>query len=293
MVDRPRFTVLLPTHDRPEVLIYAIKSVLAQDFEDFELAVVGDGCGPETAALMKGITDPRVLWLDLPKAPGFGYANRNAALAQTSGDLVAFLGHDNLYLPDHLRRMDRHFHKDTRQFVYSRPLWIDDAGIVMPCFVNLHHPFASRRFMTDANILPASTVVYRRSAMDQVGNWPEDMEQTGDWDLWKRIFEGFLGSGFLHFDSEPTMLHFRANWRDPARWMPNSMSYLAALHRAGTFWPKGLDLGLDQNGDLPQAQVWALLHDNARDVTNRLRHGTRYLQDVLAHSATLDANFVR
>ena len=293
MVSRPRFTVLLPTHNRPEVLTFAIQSVLAQDFEDFELAVVGDGCSSETAELMAGFNDPRVLWFDLPKAPGFGYANRNIALSQTTGELVAFLGHDNLYLPDHLSRMHTRFQSDTRQFVYSRPLWIDDEGVVMPCYVNLHHPQARRSFMQDANILPASTIVHRRSALDTAGHWPEDVEHTGDWDLWKRMFDAFPGSEFLICDQVPTTLHFRADWRDPARWMPGSMAYIAALHRSGGFWPQGLDMQLDPKGDLPQAQVWAKMQIDARDVANRLRHGTRFLQDVLAHNAALDPNFTR
>ncbi|MEM7598664.1 MAG: glycosyltransferase family A protein [Pseudomonadota bacterium] len=293
MVDRPRFTVLLPTHNRPEVLTFAIQSVLAQDFENFELAVVGDGCTPETAALMAGFDDPRVLWFDLPKAPGFGYANRNIALSRTIGELIAFLGHDNLYLPDHLSRMNNHFQRDACQFAYSRPLWIDDEGVVMPCYVNLHEPVARRSFMTQANILPASTIVHRRSVLDTVGMWPEDIEHTGDWDLWKRMFNAFSGGDFLLCDPVPSTLHFRADWRDPSRWMPGSMAYTAALHRAGGFWPQGLDLKLDPKGDLPQGQVWAKMQVNARDVTNRLRHGTRFLQDALAHNATLDVNFTR
>ncbi len=293
MVTQPRFTVLLPTHDRPEVLTFAIQSVLAQNFKDFELAVVGDGCGPETATLMDQFDDPRLLWFDLPKAPGFGYANRNEVLKRTRGELIAFLGHDNLYFPDHLSRMDRHFNRDVVQFAYSRPLWIDDEGIVMPCFVNLHNPVARRAFMNAANILPATTIVHRRSAFDQAGMWPEEIESSGDWDLWKRIFMAFARTNFLFCDPEPTMLHFRANWRDKAKWMPVAMSYMAALSRSSSSWPTGLDMELDPQGDLPQAQVWARMQNDSSHVVHVLRHGTRLLQDFIAHNATLDANFAR
>ena len=275
------------------MLGYAIRSVLAQDFEDFELVVVGDGCAPETAELVATFSDARIRWMDLPKAPGFGYANRNVALAQTSGDLIAFLGHDNVYLPDHLSRMARHFTRDTVQFAYSRPLWIDDAGVVMPSYVNLQHPVARRRFLTVANVLPASTVVYRRSAMDRAGMWPEDIDRNGDWDLWKRILTEFDSGPNLIHEREPTMLHFRADWRDPGRWMPPSMSYVAAMHSAGVYWPDGLDLNLDPDGALPQAQVWDRLEKDSTGVAQRLRHGTRLLQDAMAYNVTLDGNFSR
>ena len=84
----PRFTVLMPTHYRPDTIGYAIRSVLNQTVPDFELLVVGDGATAETAAVVRSFTDPRIRWFDLPKAAGFGYANRNIAMVpSTKGTL--------------------------------------------------------------------------------------------------------------------------------------------------------------------------------------------------------------
>jgi glycosyltransferase involved in cell wall biosynthesis len=97
----PRISVILPVHNRADVLPRAIESVLAQDFEDFELIVVDDGSSDESAAIAQSYKDTRIRLIRLDRNRG-GNAARNEGLRAAKAPLIAFLDSDDRYLPNKL-----------------------------------------------------------------------------------------------------------------------------------------------------------------------------------------------
>ena len=213
----PKFSILLPTYNRAQVLATAILSAQAQTFCDFELLIVGDGCTDESADVVAAFAkkDQRIRWFDLPKAPGFGYANRNLALREARGELVAFLAHDDLWFPDHLEICNRVMEDPEVDLVHSRPLWVTGDGSIVPVSFNLEEPSIRRDFLARRYFaIPASAIVHRRDCFSRVGYWNEELERNGDWDMWARIVE-YDSPPRCRFISEPTCLHFHALWKDP------------------------------------------------------------------------------
>ena len=94
----PLFSVVVPTHNRPELLIYAIASVVAQTFQDWECIVVDDG---GTLSFDIG-TDPRVRTISLASNRGAGAA-RNAGVGAARGTWIVFLDDDDEFLEDRLK----------------------------------------------------------------------------------------------------------------------------------------------------------------------------------------------
>jgi glycosyltransferase involved in cell wall biosynthesis len=104
-----RFTVLLPVLRPPQLLPFAIRSVLAQTEPDFELCIVCDGAPPETAEVARQFAaeDSRVQVFAFPKGARHGEAHRAAVLEGAQSFAVAHIGDDDLWLPDHLARLGR------------------------------------------------------------------------------------------------------------------------------------------------------------------------------------------
>src|SRR5687767_7950927 len=98
----PRVTVVMATYNWSSVLPYSIASVLEQTFTDFELLVVGDACTDDSAEVVNAIGDPRVRWIDLQPRAGHQSGPNNEGIRQARGEFIAYLGHDDLWLPHHL-----------------------------------------------------------------------------------------------------------------------------------------------------------------------------------------------
>lgn len=278
---RPVFTILLPTHNRADVLRCSLQSILAQNFQSYEVLIIADGCTDNSADIVAGFNDKRLKWFDFPKGPGFGYGNRNKALKHAKGDLIALATHDDLYLPDHLSRMAQVFLNSDIKWAYSRPCWIDDNGLCIPFFGNLHSEKELKRFYV-RNFIPSSCIVYRRALHEAVGPWPEELDNAGDWVLWKRMLTSFNNEArHIGVERQITQLHFRADWRDEANWGPHPLKKLAQFAEQNENYPHTLRFNLSTDAGLPQEQMVKLLLDKPDDTSHRIRYGADLLQDTL------------
>jgi hypothetical protein len=275
----PEFSILLPTHNRADVLPFAIRSVLGQTLQDFELLVVGDGCTDNTADIVKGINDPRIIWFDLPKAPNFGYANRNIALRQARGRYIAFMPHDDLWLPDHLEMLRPFLEQPGVEIAYSRPLWVIPEGMIAPAMFNLEHAPTLELFLAKKrNRIPAGCVVHRHECFLKYGYWNEALLAGGDWDMWARIVQGGERTNFAQL-SEPTCLHFHANWRKENNFMLEHEIVWEHLHALDGFLPAPLKISVP-DGITEQDAIWQAMSVDPLEWSKRFRAAIRQALDL-------------
>lgn len=210
------YSILLPTHNRADVLTYSIQSILNQTFSDFELLIVGDGCTDGTEEMVKSFmsADKRIKWFPFKKGKGFGYEHRNNVLKVVKGKYIAYAAHDDLWFPDHLEIISSFLKKNPDFAIgYTQPLWMHPNGALFPSFFDTDNQYVKFSFMHVCNGIPATCVVHTKEALIKAGYWNAALPNSADWDLWKRIVnhdrERRIG-----YISTPTTIHFRANWRN-------------------------------------------------------------------------------
>jgi GT2 family glycosyltransferase len=271
-----RFTVLLPTHNRADVIGFSIRSILAQTEQDFELFVVGDGCTDATADVVARFEDRRIRWFDFEKAPFSGYANRNIALRQASGELIAYAQHDDLMLPDHLALLGSAMRSEI-DWAYSRPLWVTTDGIAVPSGTNLTIPDELAHFLDVRNTIPSNCVVHRRDCLERFGYWPESHAHVADWLLWRTMIRS-VGVGRIAYVPTATSLHFSALWKDSRHGgVPEVATWLRLIEESG-WWPSALQRPVTEPRH--EQRIWfEALRDGGEEFVAELRAAIPLVMD--------------
>jgi hypothetical protein len=204
-------TVGIPTHNRRETVLMAVQSAVEQTRPPDQVLVIADGCTDGTQEAIEALDHPAVDVLDLPKAPGYGYANRNIALDRARGDVFAWLGDDDLYLPDHLERIGELYDADVADVVQATACWVHPDDVLHGWGMDWSVPLYRELILSGHNRTPAASLTHLRSRAFEVGGWPEDILKGGDLVLMQRL----VGSGSrCAMVAQPTVLKFYAADRD-------------------------------------------------------------------------------
>lgn len=199
-----KVSVVIPTHNRPERLANAIRSVLAQTEKDFEVLVIDDGSPDEGAAhVVRACRDARVSYIRLPVSQGPGAA-RNAGVTRASAPYVAFLDDDDEWLPEKLQVQLAVLERSEPSVggVYTARITVDEVS-----GRTVITRFRGEKFdpTRSGNLIDTSSVLMRRGCFDVVGLFDEELLASQDYDLWMRVGEVFE----LRYVDQPLIKYFK------------------------------------------------------------------------------------
>jgi glycosyltransferase involved in cell wall biosynthesis len=213
----PLVSVVMATYNRPRVLAYAIRSVIAQTLADWELIVVGDACGPETGDVVASFGDPRIRYRNLAVNFGEQSGPNNTGVAMARGQYLAFLNHDDLWFPGRLATGIADIEKSRADLVFAQVAWIRpaEAGAIERDDWQAAPGTAHRRGRYDPlfTMAPASSWILKRGVSARVGPWRPAAklyaESSQDF-----LFRAWRQGHRLVLGQETTVIMFSSAWRE-------------------------------------------------------------------------------
>jgi glycosyltransferase involved in cell wall biosynthesis len=186
MVAAPPITVVTTTYNWPDALRVAIRSALAQTLTDFEYLVVGDACTDHSADLVESFDDPRIRWINLAENRGNQADVNRIALEQARGEHIAYLNHDDIWFPEHLKTLYEAMTDKRLDVVSSLALSIAPPGQHHREIIGLPSLREKRRL----GVNPMTTnVMHRADAARQCGGWENwrETEKMPTQDFFRRL----------------------------------------------------------------------------------------------------------
>lgn len=197
---RPLVSAILPVYNAcrtdTSFLAAAIDSVARQTYPNVELLVIDDGSSDASAELCAALLaqHPELPSSLLRKENGGQSSARNFGIARARGEWVSFIDQDDAYLPEKLSVVSRYFGGDAG-VVYTDADTIGPAGDVQVRGIHRNfgfgrpHPKRSVEdiLFKDIFVMPGLMTV-RRSLLDQVGGFDEELSGYEDDDLFLRLY---------------------------------------------------------------------------------------------------------
>ena len=209
----PAVSVIVPTLDRPRLLEIALRSILDQTFQDFEIIVVNDAGAPVADVVARLGGDRRIRCVDNPTRRGHSGA-RNAGLGVARGRYIAYLDDDDSFRPDHLATLTAALADGRHAVAYSdaERAKVGDDGAVLACDVPYSTDFDPDALLL-TNFIPMLCVLHERACVGAVAGpggafFDEGLPVLEDWDLWIRLSRRYP---FVHIPRVTSRFTVRTN----------------------------------------------------------------------------------
>jgi glycosyltransferase involved in cell wall biosynthesis len=189
-------TVIIPTYNRAGHVTDAINSVMTQTYQKYEIIVVDDGSTDNTRSSLAPYINKGQIQYIYQTNKGVSAA-RNAGIKASKGQWIAFLDSDDLWLPDKLSRQVSLINNSKTELgcVICNMQYNPSIGNISNSFQNAPftpiHPqgicFNISSILLTRFILFNQGAMIRKSHLDEIGGYDEELEILEDYDIALRL----------------------------------------------------------------------------------------------------------
>jgi glycosyltransferase involved in cell wall biosynthesis len=190
----PYISIIIPVYNRKDKIQSAIESVLKQTFTNFEIIIVDDGSTDGLGKILALYSDSRVRVLKHSKNKGASAA-RNTGIKEATGDLIAFLDSDDVWVSEKLEKQISHFNglRERNESIKGSFTWFflhrQNGSVILRKFKNVKN--WKKYFLEGCFISPGSTLLIDKSVYKHIGFYDESLNRLEDWDWLLRFSKKF------------------------------------------------------------------------------------------------------
>ena len=185
-----KISVIIPTYNNAQFIPEAIESVFSQTYPIFEVIVINDGSTDNTNEVLAKHLD-KIIYIE--QKNGGPAKARNTGLKRATGDYIAFLDADDIWLPHKISEQIQKIEKNPNcVMVYSRHVKFDNA--TGKDFAAWPENVCSGKIFDNLlleNYILLSTILFKRYILQDVGYFNEQLLTAEDTNLFLRIAKNF------------------------------------------------------------------------------------------------------
>jgi glycosyltransferase involved in cell wall biosynthesis len=189
---KPKVSIVMPVLNGERYIAEAIRSILAQTYDNYELIVVDDGSTDATREVVHSFLGKLTLKYHHRPVPQGIAPSMTDGVIHSSGELISFLDHDDAWFPTFLETQVAYLQKyPDVAMVHSDFQTIDSDGNVIEQSVAA----SRRRVRPSGYVFPqlfldsfivGNSVMIRRECFDRLGMFDQSL-RWGDYHMWMRI----------------------------------------------------------------------------------------------------------
>jgi glycosyltransferase involved in cell wall biosynthesis len=179
-----KISIITPSYNQGQFIEETIRSVLLQNYTNIEYIIIDGGSTDNSIDIIKKYQNNIAYWISEPDRGQTHAINKGLAIA--TGDIVAYLNSDDMYLPDSFTQIIEFFNNNPDiDMVYGNLVHIDKQSNmidVMECGkLDVFKLFSFHYY------LPQATVFLRHEIVKKIGPFDEKLNLNMDYDYWVRL----------------------------------------------------------------------------------------------------------
>lgn len=182
------FSVVIPLYNKEHTIDATVRSVLNQNYRNFELLIVDDGSTDGSLQIVQSIQDPRIKVLS--KENGGVSSARNLGIVSAKCEYVAFLDADDLFESDYLEKMKDLINDFQDASVFGCQLRITgEVASSRGNFDDVPRGYVGDYFTAslESPLLTSSSIIVKKDCFDKVGFFNTNLKRGEDLEMWVRL----------------------------------------------------------------------------------------------------------